>query len=92
MEYLVLKPFKSYGLFYHKGDVVTADKIRNLRIRLSEGKIVEVSEEPVEEPTYAVLSSPLLHAADEESPQEQQAKPFKFSVPADDSAVLNSEE
>lgn len=91
MEYLVLKPFRSYGIFYHKGDIITADKIRNVRIRLSEGKIVEVHEEPLNEQTNAVLSSPLLHAANADILQEQPETHFKFNVPAVSIAV-NKEE
>lgn len=41
-EYLVLKPFKSYGVFYKKGDVVKAEAIRNVRIRVSESKLLPI--------------------------------------------------
>lgn len=51
MNYLVLRRFRSYGITYHKGEVVAEDKIRNPRIRRSEGKIIPAVED------NAVLSS-----------------------------------
>lgn len=42
MQYLVLRPFKTFGNFYKRGDVVDEKEIRSPRIRVSEGKIVPV--------------------------------------------------
>jgi len=41
MQYLVLRPFTSYGVFYRKGDIVEASMIRSPYLRQSEGKIVK---------------------------------------------------
>lgn len=41
MDYLVLRPFSSYGVFYKRNDIVSDDKIRCPRIRVSEGKIIQ---------------------------------------------------
>jgi len=40
MQYLVLRPFTSYGVFYKKGDIVDESMIRSPYLRKSEGKIV----------------------------------------------------
>jgi hypothetical protein len=40
MKYLVLRPFRSYGIPYNKGDIVDEKDIRSPYLRRSEGKIV----------------------------------------------------
>jgi len=50
-QYLVLRAFRSFGKFLHKGTVVDESAIRSPRLRMAEGKItVAVSslEVPVE--------------------------------------------
>ena len=47
MEYLALRKFKSYGVFYNKGSIIPEDKIRNVRLKLAEGKIIYKPEEAV---------------------------------------------
>jgi hypothetical protein len=51
MEYLALRKFKSYGVFYNKGSIISEDKIRNVRLKLAEGKIIPATD-------FAVPSSP----------------------------------
>lgn len=55
MKYLVLRAFKSYGVYYHKGDIVDAAKIKSPRLRQAEGKIIVANEVPTKS---AVPSSP----------------------------------
>lgn len=57
MKYLVLRKFKSYGVFYTKGDIVEAEAIRNPRLKLAEGKIVCLPDDT------AVFSSPKAAAS-----------------------------
>lgn len=40
MIYLVLRPFRSYGNYFGKGDVVDGSKIRSPKLRMSEGLII----------------------------------------------------
>lgn len=60
MQYLVLRPFKTFGNFYKRGDVVDEKEIRSPRIRVSEGKIVPVVSSLTlpEESGEAVQTSP----------------------------------
>lgn len=54
MEYLVLHSFRCYGRTLRKGEVVDESAIRSPRLRLSEGKIIQAIEEPLDS---AVISS-----------------------------------
>lgn len=53
MKYLVLKPFKSYGKHYNRGDIVDETQVRSPRIRVGEHKLAPVK----------AVSSSISHAA-----------------------------
>lgn len=40
MEYLVLRPFRSFGVHFAKGSIVDASQVRTPRLKMSEGKII----------------------------------------------------
>lgn len=62
MKYLVLKPFRSYGIGYKKGEILDEKLIRSPYLRRSEGKIIpavssanvpDVADEPIEAPAQS---------------------------------------
>lgn len=74
MEYLVLRKFKSFGVFYAKGSIVPEEKIRNVRLKLAEGKIVRAVETAVpSSPNAAAVEVKVPSAA--AVPEESTTKP-----------------
>lgn len=70
MKYLVLHPFVSFGVYYHRGDVVDAEKIRSPRLKQSAGKIALIKEE--QQPVTVEPKAPeksALEAASESKPE-----------------------
>jgi hypothetical protein len=56
-QYLVLRAFRSFGKFLHKGTIVEESAIRSPRLRMAEGKItiaVSSLEVPAESTTEAM--------------------------------------
>lgn len=85
MKYLVMHPFTSYGVFFHRNEVIDESVIRSPRLRQSEGKILpivpeqEVIPQPVVQPEIPVVPvetavSSSDKAAQEDTPPEQPIK------------------
>lgn len=85
MKYLVVIPFRSFGVTFHRGQLVDAAKIRSPRIRVSEGKIIPAvssSEIPVEiavePPKPAKVEEPAVVSA--AAQENNNKKSFSFNA------------
>lgn len=83
MKYLVLRPFRSFGVTLCKGDIVDEEQIRSPYLRRSEGKIVPAvssAKVPEEVSVEAETSVPPTVEDDNKEEGAQGEQDEKFAV------------